>query len=101
MIEEKVVEILAAYKDCSPEEINIASTFKELNLDSLDTVEIVMNLEEAFGIEIKITEEFKTVKDVVTSLGKWNLSQQLKGLLNVEDVSLSFDVKSELDSEEE
>lgn len=46
-------------------------------------------------------EEFKTAKDVVTSLGKWNLSQQLKGLLNVEDVSLSFDVKSELDSEEE
>jgi len=45
-------------------------------------------------------EEFKTTKDGTASLGKWNLSEQLKGLLNVEDVSLSFDVKSELDSEE-
>lgn len=70
MIEQKVIEILAAYKDCSPEEINIESTFKELNLDSLDTVEIVMNLEEAFGIEIKITEDLKTIKDVADAIAK-------------------------------
>lgn len=70
MVEKKVIEILAAYKDCSEEEINIESSFKELNLDSLDTVEIVMNLEEAFNVELKITEEFETIKDVIDAIEK-------------------------------
>jgi len=70
MVEKKVVEILAAYKDCSEDEIDIESSFKDLKLDSLDTVEIVMSLEEAFGIELKITEEFTTIKDVVDAIKK-------------------------------
>lgn len=70
MVEKKVIEILAAYKDCPEEEINIENSFKELNLDSLDTVEIVMNLEEAFGVELKITEEFETIKDVIEAIKK-------------------------------
>lgn len=70
MVEKKVIEILAAYKDCPEEDINIESSFKELKLDSLDTVEIVMNIEEAFGIELKITEEFVTIKDVVDAIKK-------------------------------
>jgi acyl carrier protein len=70
MVEKKVIEILAAYKDCPEEEINLESSFKDLKFDSLDTVEIVMNLEEAFGIELKITEEFATIKDVVDAIKK-------------------------------
>lgn len=70
MVEKKVIEILAAYKDCAEDEINIENSFKELKLDSLDTVEIVMNIEEAFGIELKITEEFVTIKDVVDAIKK-------------------------------
>ena len=44
-------------------------TFKmTLNADSLDVVEMVMALEEAFEIEIpdEAAEEIKTVKDAVT-----------------------------------
>ena len=70
MVEKKVIEILAAYKDCPEDEINIEGSFKDLKFDSLDTVEIVMNLEEAFGIELKITEEFTTIKDVVDAIKK-------------------------------
>jgi acyl carrier protein len=70
MVKEKVIEILAQYKDCAPEEIDAAKTFEELNLDSLDTVEIVMNLEEAFEIELKITEELKTVQDVIDAISQ-------------------------------
>ncbi len=70
MIKEKVIEVLAQYKDCAPEEIDVAQSFEELKLDSLDTVEIVMNLEEAFEIELKITEELKTVQDVIDAISK-------------------------------
>ncbi len=70
MIKEKVIEILAQYKDCAPEDIDVSKTFEELNLDSLDTVEIVMNLEEAFEIELKITEELKTVQHVIDAIAQ-------------------------------
>jgi acyl carrier protein len=70
MIKEKVIEVLAQYKDCAPEEIDVTQSFEELKLDSLDTVEIVMNLEEAFEIELKITEELKTVQDVIDAITK-------------------------------
>ena len=70
MVEQKVMEILAEYKDCPVEEISIDSSFKDLKFDSLDTVEIVMSLEEEFGIELKITEEFTTIKDVVDAIKK-------------------------------
>ena len=70
MVEKKVIEILAAYKDCPEEDINMEGSFKDLKFDSLDTVEIVMNIEEAFGIELKITEEFTTIKDVVDAIKK-------------------------------
>ncbi|HHX92198.1 MAG TPA: acyl carrier protein [Clostridiales bacterium] len=70
MVKEKVIAILAEYKDCDAEDIDAAQSFEELKLDSLDTVEIVMNLEEAFDIELKITEDLKTVQDVIDAIEK-------------------------------
>ena len=46
-------------------EIKMESTFADLGLDSLDTVEIIMNLEDEFGISIEMSEALKTVADVV------------------------------------
>ena len=62
---EKVAQILADYKDMDASEIKMESTFKDLGLDSLDTVEIIMNLEDEFGISIEMSENLKTVADVV------------------------------------
>lgn len=45
-------------------------------------------------------EEFKVTKDKVESKGKWNLTDRLMGIVNTEYISLGFDIKSELDSEE-
>ncbi len=50
------------------DEITSGSKFKEdLDFDSLDTVEMVMELEEAFNLEItdEDAEKFVTVKDVL------------------------------------
>ena len=52
-VEEKVKEIIAEQLGVKKEEIKGESSFiDDLGADSLDTVEVVMALEEEFGIEI-------------------------------------------------
>lgn len=65
MIFEDVAQILADYKDVDVSTITMDSNFTELGLDSLDTVEIVMSLEDKFEIEIEMNESLKTVRDLV------------------------------------
>jgi len=62
---EKITEILRDYKSEPDLEVMEASTFAELELDSLDTVELVMNLEEEFSITIEMNENIQTVGDLI------------------------------------
>jgi len=62
---EKVAKLLAEYKEIDQADITPKSTFAELGLDSLDTVELVMNMEEEFGITIEMNENIQTVEDLV------------------------------------
>ena len=39
--------------------------FSELGIDSLDTVELLMNLEDEIGIEIELDQKVETVADLV------------------------------------
>ena len=41
------------------------STFKDLGIDSLDTVELLMDLEDKIDMEIELDQEVKTVGDLV------------------------------------
>lgn len=66
----KVVALLVEAKDCEAEKIKMESTWAELELDSLDTVELVMNLEDEFGIPLEMNETLKTVGDVVNAIDK-------------------------------
>lgn len=66
---EKVKAILADQLEVSEEEIKPESILiDDLGADSLDVVEIVMSLEDEFGIEIadEETAKIKTVQDIVT-----------------------------------
>lgn len=65
---DKVVEVIIDQLGVKKEEVSPQAKFVEdLGADSLDTVELVMSLEEAFGIEIpdEDAEKAKTVGDVV------------------------------------
>lgn len=61
--------VLTVFKNflSSEEKLTPAASFQELGLDSLDAVEVMVAVEEEFGIEIpdKESEEIKSVKDAV------------------------------------
>lgn len=62
---ERVVKILVDYNECEASDITMETTFNDLGLDSLDTVELVMNFEEEFDTTLEIEEGLQTVGDVV------------------------------------
>lgn len=65
---EKIREIVVEQLGVDEEQVTLESSFvDDLGADSLDIVELVMALEEAFGVEIPDTdaEKISTVGDVV------------------------------------
>lgn len=62
---EKVASMLADYKGIDAGVITLESTFAELKLDSLDVAELVMNMEDEFGVSIELDEGVKCVADMV------------------------------------
>ena len=65
MVYEAVAKVIAERTDCDASQVKMAHTFKELNIDSLDTVEMLMNLEDALNVEIELTQKVETVGDLV------------------------------------
>lgn len=68
MVEEKVREIIAKQLGVEVSQVTPEASFVEdLGADSLDTVELVMAFEEAFGIEIpdEEAEKISKVKDAI------------------------------------
>jgi len=68
-VEEKVKAIIVEQLGVQAEEVKPEASFvDDLGADSLDTVELVMAFEEAFGIEIpdEDAEKIQKVKDAVT-----------------------------------
>ncbi|MBN8215120.1 MAG: acyl carrier protein [Spirochaetes bacterium] len=64
---EKVKAIIKEKLNLDTAEISKESTFADLGADSLDIVELIMALEEEFGVEIpdEEAEKIKTVGDAV------------------------------------
>jgi acyl carrier protein len=68
-IEERIRAIIAEHLDTPEEEVIPEASFTDdLGADSLDLVELVMAMEEEFGIEIsdEEAERIQTVQDAVT-----------------------------------
>ncbi|HHW89330.1 MAG TPA: acyl carrier protein [Clostridiales bacterium] len=62
---QRVAELLAEHKDLKVEEIKEDSTFESFGFDSLDVVELIMVFEQEFGVSLTISQDLKTVGDLV------------------------------------
>ena len=68
VVESKIRTIIAEQLGVKPEEVTPTASFvDDLGADSLDTVELIMALEEEFNVEIpdEDAEKMKTVGDAI------------------------------------
>ena len=71
MVFEKVQAIVAEQLNVEKDKVQMETNFVEdLNADSLDQVELIMAVEDEFGIEVpdEVVQEIRTVGDIVKVL---------------------------------
>ncbi|KAI7851421.1 acyl carrier protein-like protein [Circinella umbellata] len=72
-VETRVLDIVKGFDKVDSSKVNATSNFiNDLGLDSLDTVEVVMAIEEEFGVEIqdKDADEIKSIQQAVDYISK-------------------------------
>jgi acyl carrier protein len=72
-MKDKVIKLISDSTKIDISKITLETSFvDDLNLDSLDIVELMMKMEDEFGVEIpeEDAEGLKTVKDIVAYLEK-------------------------------
>lgn len=61
---ETIAKVIADRMDIDINDIKPESTFSDLKIDSLDTVEMVMTLEDELGVELDLDQPVTTVDDL-------------------------------------
>ncbi len=59
-----IAKIISDRTGCELSAVKPESTFTELGIDSLDTVELLMDLEDQLGMEIELEQPVATVGDL-------------------------------------
>lgn len=65
MVFEKIKGVIVEQLGIDESEVKLETSFEDLGVDSLDLFQIIIELEEAFGIQIEDAESIKTVEDAV------------------------------------
>lgn len=68
MLFDEIKEILADQLEVDIDTIELKTTLADLGADSLDAIDMVMTIEDQYGIEVpdEAIQNMKTVEDVVT-----------------------------------
>lgn len=61
-MKETIIRIIAEYLDKDEAEISATDTFAEIGLDSLDIMELVMQIEEELDCKIELSQELNTIE---------------------------------------
>lgn len=72
---EKLIEFIAEQLDKDAADITADTTLESLGIDSLGTVELVMNLEDVIGMEIELDEKLQTVGEFCAFVQKKQQAQ--------------------------
>lgn len=59
-----IAKIISERTGCDVSSVRPESTFAELGIDSLDTVELLMSLEDEIGVEIELDRKVETVGEL-------------------------------------
>ncbi|MGL5416556.1 MAG: acyl carrier protein [Clostridium sp.] len=65
MIFEEIREVVCEQLGVDASEVKMDTTFEELGADSLDLFQVVIEIEEKYGIQLEDAESIKSVKDAV------------------------------------
>lgn len=65
MIFEEIRDVICEQLEVEPEKVTLETTFEELGADSLDLFQVVIEIEDKYGIQLENAERIKTVKDAV------------------------------------
>lgn len=65
MLFETIAKLIAERTDRDIAEVKPESKFTDLGIDSLDTVELLMSLEDEIGVEIELDKKVDTVAEFV------------------------------------
>ncbi len=60
-----IAELIAERNDTDPAEVTRDTRFQDVGIDSLDTVEMLMNLEDKIGVEVELSQKVETVGELV------------------------------------
>lgn len=60
-----IAGLIAERNDCDVSEITMDSRFEDLKIDSLDTVQMLMDLEDKIGVSVELDDRVETVGELV------------------------------------
>ncbi len=61
-VTETIIRVIAAYLDKDASEIKATDTFAEIGLDSLDIMELVMQLQEELDCKIELSQDITSIE---------------------------------------
>ena len=71
MIFDKIKEIIVEQLGVNEEDVQLETRFiEDLDADSLDLFQVIMELEDTFNVKVKDVENIKTVSDAVSFIEK-------------------------------
>jgi acyl carrier protein len=77
---DRVASVIAKTQHIPPETVTIDKTFEELNIDSLDGINILFALESEFDVDIPddAAKQIRTVREMVDGIEKLLTAKQEK-----------------------